>query len=144
MPAGIGLGGLNGLEEPNVGDNQRRQSRDGIGMDEEAEDRVDLFPADELDEPKEHARIEAAPGVQCGDGHAAVAQLIRNRSPAVEAGDVNVEIRITVKPDGQLTHDGRRSADLQIGNEEKNSHLHLGIKLTRNFVRWAARIAHPF
>ena len=133
MPAGIGLGGLNGLEESNAGDNQRRQSRDGIGVDEEAEDGVDFFLSDEPDKPKEDARIEAAAGVQCGDRDAMAAQLIRHRSPAVEAGDVNVEIRIAVKPDGQLAHDGRRSADAQIGDEEKYAELHRG-KFTRNFV----------
>jgi len=59
--------------------------------------------------------------------------LIRHRSPAVEAGDVNVEIRIAVKPDGQFTHDGRRSAEAQIGDEEKYSALHRG-KFTRIFA----------
>jgi hypothetical protein len=63
--------------------------------------------------------------------------LIRHRSPAIEAGDVNVEIRIAVKPDGQFAHDGRRSADSQIGNEEKYSALHRG-KFTRISVKSGA------
>ena len=130
MPGGIGLGGLDGLEKSNAGENQRRQSRDGIGMDEKAEDRINFFLPDEPNEPNQDARIDAAAGIQGGDGNAAVAQLIRHRSPAVEAGDVNVEIRIAVKPDGQLAHDGRRSADLQIRNQEKYSALHRG-KFTR-------------
>jgi hypothetical protein len=130
MPTGISLGGLNGLEEPNAGDNQRRQSRDGIGMDEKAENGINFFPSDEPNKPNQNARIDVAAGIQSGNGNAAVAQLIRHRSPAVEAGHVNVEIRIAVKPDGQLPHDARRSADLQIGDEKKYSPLHRG-KFTR-------------
>ena len=80
-------------------------------MYKKAENRVDFFPADQADKPEYNPGITVAAGIQGGHRHAAAAQLIRHRPPAVEAGDVNVEIRIAVKPDGQLAHDGRRSAD---------------------------------
>jgi len=68
--------------------------------------------------------------------------LIRDRPPAVETGDVNVEIRIAMKPDGQFAHDGRGSADAQIGDEEKYSALHWG-KVTRISVKSGAGGRNP-
>jgi hypothetical protein len=85
-------------------------------MDQKAENGVDFLLPDEPSEPNQRAQIELTASLQGGDGHAAVAQLIGHRTPAVETDDVNVEIRIAVEPDGQFPHNRRRSADPQVGD----------------------------
>jgi hypothetical protein len=104
-------------------------------MDQKAEDRVYIFPMDEANEPNDHAHVQAAAGIQRSHGYLAIAQLIHDGTGTIETGDVNVKARVAREPNGQLTHNGRRSADLQIRNEQENSRLHVKAKFNRFIPR---------
>ena len=86
-------------------------------MNQKTENGFNLLIADEFDEPFRHAQIHRSARVQRGDGNPLISQLIRNRTPAIKAGNLNFKFRIRVQANRQFPNNRRRPANLQVGDQ---------------------------
>ncbi len=90
-------------------------------MNEKAQHGIDLFTMNAPDEPHSDGwQFPHTIRIERGDVNSRIPQLIRDWPPFREAGDLNVRLLIP-QPNRQLTNDSRRTADLQVGYEQKNS-----------------------
>jgi hypothetical protein len=89
MPARIWLSRLDRLDKPIVPSQQRTYCRYGVGVNQEAENGINLLTFQEPKQFEDHTCIKSAASFQGGDRNAFFTQLIRHRAPTVETRDMN-------------------------------------------------------
>jgi hypothetical protein len=124
MPTRTRLRRLNRLEKTDLWTHEPSQCGRGIGMDEEAENGVDIFAADEPDQSKYDARIHPAAGVKGRHPNPAFPQLIHHRPPPVQARNMYMDVLFPCQAKGQFPDHRGRSANLEIGDQKEDSPRH--------------------
>ncbi len=130
MPFWIGLRGLNRLDEADVAGEEGDGGRGGVGVDEEAENSVDVLAGDEAMQAGHDAGVARTFGVQCTDLDSGGFDLIRHRAARGEGGHLHLSaggFGQRGEANGQFTDHRRRSADVQVGHQKEDAPHRQGI-----------------
>ena len=116
------------MQEAHAGAGSRNDRRDGVGVDKEAEDGIDLVRAHQLHHtPDGGWEVSDTSGFERRDAYSRLLELIRDGSPRRKARDLHFRPAGSVQAYCQFTNDGRRAADLKVGDEKEDS-PHIGIR----------------
>jgi hypothetical protein len=88
-------------------------------VDQEAEDCVESMVSDESNQVTNDMQIGCPPSTQGRHLDPAGANLIGDRSPPRQAR--HFDVRFIAQTQSDLAHDGWRAANLEVGDEQKDS-----------------------